>query len=206
MATRTRSIGIRSGIVVGVALAALLVAAAAVTLGVVDVPGLTPASSDGCRDVRQAGVDPALEQQVPTTLEGRGPDRLDSAVTCTAAGLGSLAGHGYTSVRSAGGLWQLGPSTGITLAVFGVSGPARGTWMAEFYAAGAATASKVSDLQTSHPTISGRPATRLDYLESNFPETIVVWPAADDGLVNVVLAAGVPDRVVQEGIAAFGDR
>ncbi|HEU4673720.1 MAG TPA: hypothetical protein VFS32_12560 [Candidatus Limnocylindrales bacterium] len=169
------------------------------------VPGLMGSGGGGCTDQRQAGLVPTLEKLVPATLEGRPADRLDSAVTCSPDGLGSLAGHGVASVASAGGLWELGPATGVTLAVFRLDGPERADRIAEFYAEGAAQAPKVANLVTTHPTIAGRPATRLDFSDANFPQAIVVWPAAQPDLVHVVLAAGVPDRIVQEAIAAFGE-
>jgi hypothetical protein len=169
------------------------------------VPGLGRSSDGACSDERQAGLVPALEARVPSHLEGRAPDRLDSAVTCSSDGLGSLAAHGLSSVESAGGLWDLGPSTGVTLVVFRLSRPDRADLIADFYATGAARAPKVADLVTGHPTVVGRPATRLDFSDASFPQAIVVWPSAQPDLVNVVLAAGVPDRIVQEAIAAFGD-
>jgi hypothetical protein len=178
---------------------ALVVVASVVALGVRSPGG-------GCQDVQRPGLDPALERAVPSALEGRGPDRLDSAVTCSAAGLGSLASHGVTSVSSAGGLWDLGPSTGVTLVVFRLPGAGRATWIAEFYETGAARAPKVAGVTTSHPTVAGRPATRLDFTDSDFPQSIVVWPALAPDEVNVVLAAGVPERIVSEAIAGFGSR
>jgi hypothetical protein len=185
----------------------LLVALLALTgLAVVAfVPGLLPSNGGGCRDQRQPGLVPALEARVPVSLEGRAPDRLDSAITCSPDGLGSLAARGVASVESAGGLWDLGPSTGVTLVVFRLSGTDRAAWIAEFYATGAAAAPKVAGLVTTHPTVAGRPGTRLDFSDASFPQSIVVWPSAEPDLVNVVLAAGVPDRIVQEAIAAYAD-
>ncbi|HEY3523088.1 MAG TPA: hypothetical protein VGK63_05255 [Candidatus Limnocylindrales bacterium] len=187
-------------IVIVIALVALAGAAA-----IAYVPRLVT-SGGGCADQRQAGLVPDLETRVPKQLEGRSPDRLDSAVTCSPQGLGSLAEHGVTTISSAGGLWELGPSTGVTLAVFRLAGPDRADRIAEFYTTGAAQAPKVANLVTTHPVVAGRSATRLDYSDANFPQAIVVWPSAEPDLVNVVLAAGVPDRIVQEALAAFGSQ
>jgi hypothetical protein len=183
----------------GIAVAVAAVAVVAVMAGIVG-----PGGSGGCRDDKRPGLDPALESRVPSAFDGRPPDQLDSSTTCSAAGLGSLAAHGVTSVRSAGGLWELGPQTGITLAVFRLAGPDRADRIADFYATGAANASKVANLVTTHPSIGGRAAIRLDYSDANFPQAIVVWPGPEPDLVYVVLAAGVPDRIVQDGIRAFG--
>ncbi len=168
------------------------------------VPGPSRPADGSCADRREPGLVPELEARVPRQLEGRPPDRLDSAVTCSPEGLGSLAAHGVASVSSAGGLWELGPSTGVTLAIFRLDGPDRADRIAEFYSTGAAQAPKVANLVTTHPTVDGRPATRLDFSDASFPQAIVVWPSVEPDLVNVILAAGVPDRIVGEAIAAFG--
>jgi hypothetical protein len=160
-------------------------------------------STPSC-EAQRSGFDTTLERQVPTGLEGRGPDRLDSGRHCTSASLGTLAErHGLGSVDFAGGLWDLAPSTGVTLAVFRAPG-LQAEWIAEFYETGAQHASKVESFTVTHPTIAGTAATRFDYSDAGQPQAIVVWPSPQPGLVRVVLAAGVPDRVVQEAIAAFG--
>jgi hypothetical protein len=189
------------------AIAVVIVAVGAfVLLGGSGASRAATSGASGCQDEKRAGLVPTLEHRVPGSFEGRAADQLDSSVTCTADGLGSLgAVHGLTSVSSAGGLWDLGPSTGITLAVFRVDGAARADWVAEFYETGALSARKVTGLTETHPTVAGRAATRLDYADASFPGTIVVWPGRDPDLVNVVLAAGVPDRIIEEGIAAFAD-
>src|SRR3954471_4973187 len=192
----------RTSVVLLAAGIAVVVEAGSVVAVVAGVVG--PGSSGGCRDEKRPGLDPALESRVPRAFDGRPPDQLDSSMTCSASGLGSLAGHGVMSIRSAGGLWELGPQTGMTLAVFRLAGADRADRIADFYATGAASASKVANLVTTHPTIGGRTATRLDYSDANFPQAIVVWPGPEPDLVYVVLAAGVPDRIVQDGIKAFG--
>src|SRR4051794_34711503 len=102
--------------------AAIAVAVAAVAVVAVVAGVVGPGSSGSCRDEKRPGLDPALESRVPHAFDGRAADQLDSSITCSASGLGSLAAHGVTSVRSAGGLWELGPQTGITLAVFRLAG------------------------------------------------------------------------------------
>jgi hypothetical protein len=196
-----RLFGVPAPLVVGIVVVVVVVVAAGA--GLLLRGG---AASPGCTDQKRAGLVPELERRVPATFDGRAADQLDSSITCSAEGLGSLAGHGIGSVDSAGGLWDLGPSTGITLAVFRLPGADGAEQIAEFYETGALQARKVSGLTTTRPTVAGRPGTRLDYADASFPGTIVVWPAAEPGLVNVVLAAGVPDRVVEEGIGAFGGR
>jgi hypothetical protein len=164
--------------------------------------GATFSPSGPClADGRQAGAYPDLERQIPQTFEGRPPDRLDSGRNCTDANLGLLEGHGIRELRFAGGLWQLAPATGVTLATFTANG-LQADWLGDFYEAGARAAPKVSGLSVSHPTVRNASAVRLDYADAGTPQTIVVWPAGE-GTVHVVLTAGVPDRIVQEAIAAF---
>jgi hypothetical protein len=194
--------GRRRALIAGALGVAMVVVVVVVAAGVANRGG----TAAGCTDQKRPGLDPALEQRVPGTFEGRPADQLDSSLTCSPTGLGSLAVHGVTSFSSAGGLWDLGPQTGITLAVFRLGGTDRADRIAEFYSTGAAKALKVANLVTTHLTIAGRAATRLDYSDADFPQAIVVWPAAEPDLVNVVLAAGVPDRIVQDAIAAFGTR
>jgi len=165
--------------------------------------GATFSASGPClADGRQPGAYPDLERQIPPTFEGHPPDRLDSGRNCSDANLGLLKDHGIREVRFAGGLWQLAPATGVTLAIFTGNG-LQADWLGAFYEAGARAAPKVSGLSVSHPSVGGRPAVRLDYTDAGTPQTIVVWPAGEE-TVHVVLAAGVPDRIVQEAITAFG--
>jgi hypothetical protein len=165
--------------------------------------GATFSASGPCRvDGHQAGAYPELERLVPQKFEDKAPDRLDSGRNCSDANLGTLKGHGVKEVRFAGGLWQLAPATGVTLAVFSADG-LQAAWLGEFYETGARAAAKVSNLVVSAPSVAGKPGFRLDYLDAGSPQAIVGW-SAGDGLVRVVLTAGVPDRIVQEAIQAFG--
>ncbi len=154
-------------------------------------------------DVRQAGAYPSLEAMIPATFQNAAPARLDSGRNCTPQNLATLADHGISEVRFAGGLWDLAPGTGVTMAVFEADGLSA-DWMGEFYEHGAADATKIANLVVTHPSLGGANATRLDYSDSNLPQAIVVWPGAAPGQVRVVLAAGVPERIVQDAIATFG--
>jgi len=152
-------------------------------------------------DGRQAGAYPDLEGRLPRQFEGKAPDRLDSGRNCSDANLDTLKAHGVHELRFAGGLWQLAPETGVTMAVFSAPG-LQADWLGEFYEAGARAASKVSNLTVSHPTLRGSAAVRMDYRDGQSPQTIVVWSAGPD-IVHVVLTAGLPDRLVQEAINSF---
>ena len=78
--------------------------------------------------------------------------------------------------------------------------------MADFYAASARAASRTEVLAESTPTLAGRPGHRLDTQTGERLQTVVVWPAAEPDLVNVVITNDLPDARIAEAIAAFGDR
>jgi hypothetical protein len=154
-------------------------------------------------DTRLPGAYPQLEALVPTQLFGKPPTTLDSGRNCTRTNLGTLADHGLTEVRFAGGLWDRSPTSGVTLAVFqgdGLSAEMMGEW----YEASARLSSKTAGLKPSRPVIDGRQGYRLDLLASEVPQTVVCWPSADGRTVQVVIGAGVPESDIQAGIGAFG--
>lgn len=166
----------------------------------------TPASFDSAvactADARVPGAYPRLEALVPTRLFDQGPTRLDSGRNCTKTNLGTLAGHGLTEVRFAGGLWERSKTSGVTLAVFEGDG-LTAEMMGEWYEASARLSPKTAGLRPSRPTIDGRQAYRLDLLSSDLPQAVICWPSADGATVNVVIGAGVPESDIQAAIAAF---
>ena len=153
--------------------------------------------------MRVPGAYPALESLVPETLGGRPPTRLDSGRNCTPINLGTLADHGFRDVRFAGGLWATGSTSGVTLAVFEADG-LTAAHIGEWYEASARLSSKTAGLRPSRPVIDGRQAYRLDLLASDTPQTVVAWSSADRRVVQVVIAAAVPESEIQAAIAAFG--
>jgi hypothetical protein len=182
------------------AVIALTTAAACGTAGV-------PASFDvaaGCpAEGRAAGAYPDLEARIPTTYEGRGPDSLDSGRHCDPASLGSLAEAGFDEVRFAGGTWDLGGYRAAALVVFEAPG-LTAQQVADFYGASAVGASRTQVTRTSTPEIAGRQGYRLDTETGDRLQTVVTWPAADTGHVNVVITNDLPDGKIQSAIDAFG--
>lgn len=155
-------------------------------------------------DGRAAGAYPELEAQVPRSYAGRGPNRLDSGRTCTQANLGTMLPRGVSSVRFAGGLWEMGERSGVTLALFAAP-TITATILFEFYETGARTASKTDAIQTSDITVAGAAGRRLDVLNDESYQTIITWPAGD-GTVRVVLVGSdvreTVTRQVHEGRVA----
>ncbi len=177
----------------------------AVTVGA--CAAASPATFDPsapCRsDVRTSGAYPALEALIPKSFEGRPPDQLDSGRNCTDTNLGTLTGHGIREVRFAGGLWKLGATSGITLAVFeadGLTAPFLGEW----YEASARDATNTTQITPTRPMIGDRQAYRLDTVNGESKQTVIVWPSASGDVMQVVLAADVPETTIQDAIKAFG--
>jgi hypothetical protein len=111
--------------------------------------------------------------------------------------------RGVKELRFAGSTWGLGGTTGLTVATFEAEGldPAS---MIEFYAAGAKANRKTEKMQVSDTTADGRPARRLDVLQSDGAyQTVVAWPSGDDGRVMVLLAADLGDTKVAAALEEF---
>ena len=189
------------------ALAALLFAL--VVVACAGVPQATFDPSGPCgTDGRVSGAYPDLEANVPKTLGGRSPTRLDSGRNCTAANLGTFARHGLTEVRVAGGLWTDASQSGVTLAVFTAPG-LQADWVGEWYEASARAARQTGNIKLSKPLVAGRPANRMDLVNGESTQTVITWPAAPGSaspfgaIVNVVIAGDEPDERIQEALAAF---
>lgn len=168
-----------------------------------------PCKADGATP----GAYPELEAAVPKAFRGGPPLQLDSGRTCTAEGLSTLASHGVTELRFAGGTWETGTDSGLSLAVFvDASGPPlTPEWLAEFYETGARAGKNVQDVKTSD-YLSGDLATaqRIDVLNGESYQTLVIW--ARDGRVAVALVGSfireiqtrdAHDRVVDEAVNAW---
>lgn len=180
----------------------LLAACSGSKIPVVSFDPSSPCTTDG----RQPGAYPDLEALLPASYEGNPPVNVDSGRNCTTAALGSLADDGITGVRFAGATWDLSGTSGLTVAVFEAAGLDAGE-MLRFYRDGASANSKTDKLVTGELTVAGGPAYRLDVLQSDGTgQTVVTWPAAETGRVNVLLAADLGDAKVLEALATFGVR
>jgi hypothetical protein len=184
----------------------VLLAVAAVAAGCA-APPFDP-SAPCTSDRRLAGAYPALEALVPRVFRDRGPDHLDSGRTCTDAALGTLKAHGVRELRFAGATWVLGASSGFSIAVLEAD-ELRADWVADFYEAGARAARNSLSVETSATKIDGQPASRIDTLNGESYQTVIVSP--DGQRVRVVIVASfvreiqtkeAHEAVVTEAIAA----
>ncbi len=160
-------------------------------------------------DGRAPGAYPELEADVPTSFRGRAPDQLDSGRTCTPNALGTLVSHGVTALRFAGATWDLGSSSGVTVAVFEAP-DLDAAWVAEFYETGARAAKNTAAVESRAVAIpDGRAGSRIDALNRESYQSVVVW--SDGEHVRVALIASfirevetkeAHDAVVDEALAA----
>jgi hypothetical protein len=172
--------------------------------------GATFDPSGPCKtDGRAAGAYPELEALVPREFQGRAPDKVDSGRNCTPTALATLALHDISEMRFAGGIWDLGSNSGVTLAVFEAPG-LEAAWVAEFFEAGARTARRVESVDVRSIVLpDGAAASRIDALNGESYQTVVVWP--DDERVRVAIVASfireistkaAHEEVVTDAIAA----
>jgi hypothetical protein len=168
-----------------------------------------PCTADGSAP----GAYPDLEALVPTIFRSAPPKQLDSGRTCTKQALATLAAHGVGELRFAGATWATGTDSGLSLAIFtDASGPPLDpAWLVEFYEQGANSGKDVQSVATTDYTIgAGIAARRIDVLNGESFQTVVVWPR--DGRVAVALIGDfireiqtreAHDKVVREAVDAF---
>jgi hypothetical protein len=162
-------------------------------------------------DGRAAGAYPDLERLVPLKFEDVAPSTLDSGRSCTQPGLGSLASHDVGELRFAGGQWQLGNRSGLTMAVLSSPTGLDAAWAGQFYETSARAAKHTENVSAEQTRIGDIDAFRVETLndEASF-QTVVVWPGP--AAVNVVLVASdvhevgsraTHDEVVERAVTSF---
>jgi hypothetical protein len=122
-----------------------------------------------------------------------------------------MLGRGIQEVRFAGGLWELGSRSGVSLAVFRAENLTVAV-LFEFYETGARASSRTDAIETADVLVAGVAGRRLDTLNDESYQTIVTW-AGPGGEVRVVLVGSdvreVQTRLAHEArvdaaLAAFG--
>ena len=76
--------------------------------------------------------------------------------------------------------------------------------VADFYATSARAADRTRITGESTPSIAGRTGRRLDTTTGSRTQTVVVWPSADAGIVNIVITNDLPDPKIDAAVEAFG--
>jgi len=181
--------------------ALILTAAACAAPSTASFDPSAPCTQDGSAP----GAYPDLEAMVPTTFEDGPPHTLDSGRKCTTEGLGALSEAGINEVRFAGGTWGFGGIRAAALAVFSAPGLTADD-MADFYGKSAVEANRTRITAQTTPTLAGRPGHRIDSITGEREQTVMVWPAAEPDVVNVVITNDLPDPKIDAAVAAFGGR
>ena len=160
-----------------------------------------------------AGAYPALEAQIPKTFRGAAPGQLDSGRICSSDGLSTYKAHGISELDFAGGVWNTGSQSGVSLAT--LTSPGRtdlqADWVAEFYEAGATNGKNVDSVVAGTydvaPGITGR---KIDVLNNESYQSVIVW--VRDGRIQVALVAdfireiqtkAAHEAVVRDAVAAW---
>jgi hypothetical protein len=193
------AVGVSLRRAIGALLAILLVLSACAAAEPSSFDPGSPCTEDGAFP----GAYPDLEALIPSTWEDRGPDTLDSGRNCSQANLGALAAAGFEEIHFAGGAWDFGGERALVMAVFTADG-LTADHIADFYAASARTANRTAVVGESRPTLADRPGRRLDTKTGDRLQTVLVWPAADPDVVNVIISNDLPDPKILEAVDAFG--
>jgi hypothetical protein len=128
----------------------------------------------------------------------------DSGRNCSDEALGTMA-ESFDEVRFAGGTWSFGGERALVLAVFAAPG-LDAEQVRRFYVASATDTPRIEILDESEVTVAARRGYRLDTKRVERLQTVVVWPAAEPDVVNVVITNDLPEARIQEAIETFGDR
>jgi hypothetical protein len=170
--------------------AVLLLAAAAVAVLLAGCAAQFDPKGPCTADGSAPGSYPELESVIPKTFRGGAPGQLDSGRTCTRSGLGTLKTHGIDELRFAGGTWQTGTDSGLSLATFTSAGPTplQPDWVAEFYETGANVGKNVESVTKGvydvAPGITGQ---KIDVLNGESYQSVIVWQR--DKRIEVALVA-----------------
>ncbi|HYN48504.1 MAG TPA: hypothetical protein VER83_06525 [Candidatus Nanopelagicales bacterium] len=191
--------GARAGILATLAGAALLLAGCSSSVPASFDPA-TPCG--GTAKQQMKGAYPDLEARIPATIDGREAASRDSGRFCSKETLGSVFEAGVTEVRFGGGIWEAGERGGIQLGAFEGDGltPAL---LAEEYRRAADADRGTEAVRATTLEVAGRPAWRIDVVNGNSRQAIVVWGSADGAVVQVVVAADVDEAQLQGAITTF---
>lgn len=160
----------------------------------------TPCNGAARQQMKEAY--PALEDRIPPEIEGRPAASRDSGRFCAAETLGSVYEAGVAEVRFGGGIWEAGERGGIQLGAFEGDGltPAL---LAEEYRQAADRSRRTEAVRATTLEVDGRPAWRIDVVNGNSRQAIVVWGSDDAAVVQVVVAVDVNEAQLQAAIAAY---
>lgn len=173
-------------------LVGLVVAGAAMTAcGAAAFDPSAPCTEDG----RAPGAYPALERTLPMEYSGRPADSVDSGRNCEGPSLGTLTAHGVGELRYAGAIWDQGSAAAVSFAVLEADDLAA-AWVAEFYEASARAGRRVEEVTVAEIGLGETQGTRIDALNGESYQTVVVAPGEAADQVRVVIVAN-PIRQIE---------
>jgi hypothetical protein len=171
-------------------------------------PPFDPATPCGGVDRQEMkGAYPDLEARIPLEVAGQAADSRISGRYCSKATIGTLWDAGIRETEFGGGIWAFDPGggtslPGMQLSVFRASG-LTAQLLADEYKAGAGGTSRVTIVSATSEQINGRPGFRINLLNGDSHQAILVWPSADGAVLQVVIAADVDETKVQAAVAAM---
>ena len=186
-------------------LAAVLVIAGGCGSAAPTPPPDPAAPCAGADEQRAPGFYPDLEALLPTKVAGAAPATRDSGRYCSAETLGSLLEAGIAELRFAGAAWPGEGETGIALVVYRAPGLTVDA-VADSFAVGAGTARGVTQVHAAERDVAGRRGIAITAVSGKRPQTVIIWPAAAPGTVNVVIGSGQGEDRMDAAVSAFGDR
>ena len=148
------------------------------------------------------GAYPDLEARIPAQIDGAEPRSRDSGRFCSQETLGSVFDAGVTEVRFGGAIWEVGERGGIQLGAF-EGDRLTPELLAEEYRRAADASRRTEAVKATTLEIDGRPAWRIDVVNGNSRQAIVVWGSADGTVTQVVVAADVDEAQLQGAVSAF---
>ena len=177
-------------------------------LGGSATPTITPRPDQPCGglDVQQApGFYPDLEALLPRSLDGQSPQVRDSGRYCSPAKLGTLfTRDDYREVRFAGAVWSDKAQTaGVSTVVYRAAG-LTADQVADSFAVAAGGAQNITRVVSTPQTIDGRAGIRIEVINQDTTQVVVVWPAAAAGTIDIVLGSGAQEPQIDGAVAALG--
>lgn len=151
---------------------------------------------------RSVGFYPDLEAHLPSSLSGAGPTSRDSGRYCSSKTLGPLQAVGHDEVRFAGETFPDTSQSGMSLVVYSAPG-LTADQVGDAFRTGAGTGRKVEVVSDGPFTVAGRAGRRLEVINGDARQVVVVWPAAERDLVRIVIAADVSNQAIDGAISAL---
>jgi hypothetical protein len=183
---------------------AVLVSAAGCAFGNTAEASFDPSTPcNGAARQQMHGAYPDLEARVPPQLAGSDASNLESGRYCAKETIGSLWDAGFTEVQFGGGIYSVGDTGGIQASVWRAPGLTT-QLMADEYRNGAQADRKVTVVSATTEQIAGRNGFRMNLLNGEARQAILVWPSKDGAVVQVVIGSDVDESALQVAVSKLG--